>query len=156
TARGARARRRVPGRSPLHRLCQSAAGAVTREKPIHEGGAETTGHEVRVAHDFQMERNRGLDALHDRHLKGPAHPRDRLLAVTPVDDDLCNHRVVIRRDCALGMRRRLHTYAWTTGDAEHANETRRGDKRLGVLCIDAALDRVAREGDLVLLEAEAL
>ena len=34
----------------------------------------------------------------DGHLERPLHARDRFLAVAAVDDDLRDHRVVVRRD----------------------------------------------------------
>ena len=54
---------------------------------------------------------RRLDALDHRHLQRAAHPRDGLLAIAPVDDDLRDQRIVVRRNQAFRMRQRLHADA---------------------------------------------
>jgi hypothetical protein len=81
-----------------------------------------------------------------------AHPRERGGAVGAVDDQLGDHRVVERRDrvaffdagvdahaCALGRRRQMHE-----------SSRRRQEAAVGILGVDARLDRVARDRKLLL------
>ena len=63
----------------------------------------------------------GLDAFDDRHLERAAHAGDRLRAVAAVHDDLGDHRVVVRRDRALGVRERLDADAGTARHAERVD-----------------------------------
>ena len=92
----------------------------------------------------------------DRHLERALHPRDRFLAVAAVDDDLRDHRVVVRRDRAIGVRERLDADARAARHAEHVDHARRRHERLRILGVDAALDRVAGERDVALLERRAV
>ena len=103
-----------------------------------------------------MERDRRLDALDDGHLERAPHPRDRFLAVAPVHDDLGDQRIVVRRNGALGVREGVDPYAGAAGHAEGANHAGRRGERLRVFGVDAALDRVAGERDVPLLERQPL
>src|SRR2546426_9336277 len=51
-----------------------------------------------------MQGDRGLDPLDDKHLQSAPHPSDSFVAVAPVDDQLGDKRVVIRRGDGGGIR----------------------------------------------------
>ncbi len=105
---------------------------------------------------LQVQRNRGLDAFDHRHLERPLHPRDRFLAIAAVHDDLGDHRVVVRRNRALGVRGGVDAHAGAAGDAERVDGAGRRHERDRIFGVDAALDGVPGEGDLALLERQAL
>src|SRR5262249_57756728 len=96
------------------------------------------------------------DPFHHGHFEGATHARDRLLAVAAVRDDLGDHRIVVRRDRALSVRERFDTDARPARRTERANHARRRNERVRVLGVDAALDGVAGERDLALLEPQTL
>src|ERR1700674_1267063 len=94
----------------------------TSEKTVHEGSAQSAGDEIRIGDDAQVQRNAGFDSLDHRHLESAAHSGYRFLTVAPVDDDFGNHRVVVRCDRALGVRKGLDPDTWPSGNAEHSDE----------------------------------
>ena len=69
------------------------------------------GDEIGIGQDPQVQRDGGLDAFDHRHLERPPHPRDRFLPIAAVDDDLRDHRIVVRRDGALRVREGLDAHA---------------------------------------------
>ena len=77
------------------------------------------------------------------------------LAVAAVHDDLGDHRVVVRRHGALGVRERIDAHARTARHVERVDDAGRRREGLGILGVDAALDRVAGERDVALLERRA-
>src|SRR5579862_2261732 len=101
-----------------------AAGTRAGEEVLHERRADLAGDEVRVVEDAQMQRDRRLDPLDDRHLERSLHPCDRLGAVAAMDNDLGDHRVVIRRDRALRVREGLEPRARAARYAEDVNHAR--------------------------------
>ena len=103
---------------------------LLRHEPLHEARAEPAGDEVRIAQDLQVERNRRLDAVDDRHLERAAHPGDRLGPVAAVGDDLGDQRVVVRRDRALGVRERVDAHARAARHAERVNDAGARRERL--------------------------
>src|ERR1700716_3062117 len=56
------------------------AGAET----LHEVRAQPSSQKIRVAENFEMERDRGLDAFDDGHLEAAFHPDDRFLTIPAV------------------------------------------------------------------------
>src|SRR3954470_5326025 len=139
----------------LHRLGKPA-GVRLGEETFHERGVQLAGDEVRIDEDAQVQRNGRLDALDHRHLERPLHARDRFGAVAAVDDDLRDHRIVVRRDRAVRVREGFDADAGAARDAERVDQPWRRHERLGILGVDAALDRVAREHDVALLERQPL
>src|SRR5437773_204946 len=98
----------------LNSFCKSP-GAGARGEAFHEVRAELAGDEVLVRENPEVHRDAGLDAVDDRHLEDAAHARDRFLPVASMDDDLGDHRVVIRRHGALGVREGLDADARAAG-----------------------------------------
>ena len=52
--------------------------ALLREEPLHESGVELAGAELLVRKDFLVQRNRGVDSLHDELAQGALHLGDGL------------------------------------------------------------------------------
>src|SRR4051812_6111482 len=140
------------------RLGEAAASrrVRARQETFHERGVQLAGDEFRIDEDAQVQRNGRLDALDHRHLERPLHARDRFAAVAAVDDDLRDHRIVVRRDRAVRVREGFDADAGAARDAERVDQPWRRHERLGILGVDAALDRVAREHDVALLERQPL
>ena len=109
---------------------QAASSWACGMKRSMNAGAQPPGLEVRFVEDLELQRHRGLDALDDRHLERSPHARDRLLPVAAVHDDLGDHRVVVRRHRALGVRERVDADARTARHAERVNHAGRRRERL--------------------------
>ncbi len=99
-----------------------------------------------------MDGDRRFDGLHDELLQRPLHDRDRLAAVTPVDHELTDHRIIIGQYRVSGMRMAVDTHTRAAGRIVALNFT--GARReiiRRVFGVDAALDRVPTQRHLVLL-----
>ena len=98
-----------------------------------------------------MEGDQRLQAPDLVFAKRAQHPRGRLLAVSIPDDQLGHHRVVHRRDFAAGLDTGVHAHARTGRLAVGADLAGGGGEVLGgVLGVDAALDRVPAQLDVLL------
>ena len=115
------------------------------EESFEEVGVEFAGREVGVGEDALVQRERGLDALDDEHLQGPAHAGDGFGAVASANDELGDQRIVVGRDDGIGMSGGVHAHAGAAGNLECGDAAGRRDEGLGVFGIDAALDGVAAE-----------
>jgi hypothetical protein len=90
-----------------------------------------------------VERNRSLDALHHKLAQRALHLGDGLGTVASVHNQLGDQRVVVRRDDALGVLRRIHAHAVAAGNIERRNLAGRRSELSGMFGVDAALDGVA-------------
>ncbi len=104
-----------------------------------------------------MEGDGRLDRL-DRGLAQRAvHARDGRLAGVGMHDEFADHRVVVRGDSITVYAVRVHAHARTARGVEAADRAGRGrEVAVRVLGVDAALDRVAGDLDVFLLEPERL
>ena len=93
-----------------------------------------------------------IDGLRERR----PHPRQRLVAGVAVDDDLADHRVVVRRHEVVGVGVRVDAHAGAARRVPHRHPPRRGRELVRILGVDAALDRVAAAGDRALRERQLL
>src|SRR5262249_30620786 len=134
----------------------AARALLPRQEALHERGAQLAGDEVGIVEDLEVQGDARLDALDDRHLEGPPHAGNRLLAIAAVHDDLRNQRIVVRRDRAVGVRERFDPHARPARNAEDVDDARRWHERFRIFRVDAALDRMAGEGDVALLQPQAL
>jgi hypothetical protein len=113
--------------------------------------------EARVLEHAQVERDRGLDALHDELLERPAQAVDRLAAVAAPGHELRHHRVVVHRDGGALEHAAVDADADPVGRPVREDPARRRREVLvGVLGVDARLDRVARDAQVLLPEGERL
>src|SRR5690606_2337794 len=110
--------------------------------------------EAAVGHDPLLQRDVGLDPVHDHLAERHAHARDRGGAVGPVHDQLADHRVVVRRHAVALVDVRVHAHAGAAGAVEVLDQAGRGQEGLRVLGIDAALDRMPLEHDVLLLQGQ--
>src|SRR5688572_5820790 len=113
-------------------------------------------HEAAVVERLAVQRDVGLDPL-DHHLgEGDAHTTHRLLAARAVGDHLAYHRVVVRRHRVALIDVRVDPDARAAGRVVRTDPSRRGREAIGVLGVDAALDGVAAQLDVLLAEAQLL
>ena len=101
-----------------------------------------------VGKDRLMQRDRGLDALHDELAERALHLGHGLGAVAAMNNQLGDQRIVVRRHHALGVQRRIHAHAVAAGHVEGRNLACRRGKFDRMLSVDAALDRVAANFEL--------
>src|SRR3546814_4336918 len=68
--------------------------------------------------DLLLQRDVGLDAVDDHLAQRHAHAADGLFAVGAVDDQLADHRVVVRRHAIAFVDVRIHAHARAAGGVE--------------------------------------
>ena len=88
------------------------------QEPLHESGVEFAGAEIFIREDLLVERDGGVDALHDELAQGALHLRDGFGAINAVHDQLGNERVVIGRDDAFSVLRSIDANAVAAGNIE--------------------------------------
>jgi hypothetical protein len=120
---------------------------LLRHEAFHKLRIELSGDEIRVRENALVQRNRGIDTLHDEHIQSATHPGKRIRAILSVDNQLCNHRVIIRRHHATLILRRIHADAGSAGYVEDGDLACRGGEFLGMLGVDAALDSMSPGSD---------
>ena len=104
-----------------------------------------------------MQRDGGLDAADKVLAQRPVHAFEGHLAVVAVSDELADHRIVIGRNRVPAVDMRVDAHAVAAGSiVEPDGAGRRGEVAGGVLGVDAALDRVAPELDVFLVETQLL
>ena len=94
-----------------------------------------------------VQRNDGVDALHDEGVEGPFHAGNGLLAVRGVDHQFGHQRVVVGRNDAVGISGGVDAHADAAGDVPAGDAPGGRGKRLRMLGVDAALDGVAAHRD---------
>src|SRR5690606_37244051 len=112
--------------------------------------------EAAVGEDALLQRDVGPDAVDDHLRKRNAHAADRLFAVGAVDDQLADHRVVVRWHAVAFVDVRIHAHAGAAGGVEVLDQAGRGHERLRILGVDAAFDRVAAQHDVFLPDRQLL
>src|ERR1700723_2808493 len=95
-----------------------------------------------------MKRDGGLDSLHYKLAQGALHPSDGLSAIHSMHNQLGDQRIVVRRDDALGILRRIDTDSIASGNIECCDLARRRGELLRVLGVDAAFDSMAADLEL--------
>src|SRR5690606_18109333 len=112
--------------------------------------------EADVGQNPLLQRDIGADAI-DHHLaERHAHAADRGLAVGAVDDQLADHRVVVRRHAVALVDVAVDAHAGAARRMEVLDQPRARHERLRVFGIDAALDRVAFQHHVLLPDRELL
>ncbi len=89
-----------------------------RQEALHEACVEVAFAEAGVLEDFLVEGDGGLDALHNELAERALHLRNRFGPVAAVDDQLGDERVVIGRNHAFGVLRRIDAHAIAAGHIE--------------------------------------
>ena len=104
--------------------------------------------EFLVGHDLLVQRDRRLDTFDDHHVERTLHSGDREFPCAGVNDELCDHRIVVRRHDVARINRSIDADAGTAGNIERRDLARARRKLYWVLGVDAALDRVADDLDV--------
>src|SRR5258706_3132034 len=104
--------------------------------------------------DFLMQGRVGLDALDYELCERIAHPGDRRIARVAVDDELADHRIVIRGHVVTGVHVAVDAHPGAAGRVPQLDRSGRGRESARIFGIDAALQCVAADLDLILLESQ--
>ncbi len=104
-----------------------------------------------------MEGDRGLDPLDHEFPQRPAHALDGFGARAAPGDELRHHGVVVGSHPGALVDAAVHPDPDPAGGpVDHDLPRRRQELVLGILGVDAGLDGVAADGDLLLVDAELL
>ena len=103
-----------------------------------------------------MERDRGLDPLDHHFLQRALQPHDAALSRAAIDDQLGDHRIVIRRDAIAGIDPAIDAHMHAACRVIAGHHSGRGGEVERVLGVDAAFDRMAGELDVLLLHRQRL
>src|SRR3990172_3867468 len=105
---------------------------------------------ARVQQQFPVQREVGLDALHDHFRQRDPHAADRLVPRGAVGDDLADHRIVVRRNRVALIDVGIDAYAGTARGMVSGDVSRGRREIERVFGVDAAFDRMAARFDLPL------
>src|ERR1700687_5211395 len=117
------------------------------QEALSETGVALPCPEILIRQNLPVQRNRGEHALHDKHLQGSRHARNRFAAVFAADDQIGNQRIVIRWYDAFGISRGIHALPGSSGRMKRSNLPCRRREFLEMLGVDAAFDRVSTMDD---------
>ena len=109
---------------------------------------------VGVAHQRAEQRQRGVDAIHDEFVERAAQAHQRLGPGAAVHDELADQRIIVGRDRVAGVDGRIDADAETAGRMIIGDLAGRRPEGRGVFGVDAALDGVAAQHHVVLLDRE--
>src|SRR5690348_386102 len=112
--------------------------------------------EADVGHDPLLQRDVALDAFDDRFGQRQLHARDGGLAIRAVDDQLADHRIVVRRDPVAVVEVGVHAHAGAARRLEALHRAGAGHEGVRVLGVDAALDGVAGDVHVFLPDRQRL
>lgn len=104
-----------------------------------------------------METGGGFDAADAQFAQGSLHGRYGFFAGFAMDDDFCDHRIVVWWDGVSGMGMRIDSHAKAAGQIHGMDFSgTRLEIAIGVFGIDPAFDRCASGFDVALFESEYL
>ena len=96
----------------------------------------------------------GLNALNDQLSQGASHLGNGLLPILSMYDQLKQHGIIIGRNDIITVNMRIQPHAVSAGQMDIGDLSGTGHKVSGwILCIDPALQRMAGDGDILLLYA---
>ena len=111
--------------------------------------------EVDVFEDLLVQGDRRLDALDAELAQGAFHDLDGVAVCTAVHDDFGDERVVPRLDCQSGRHAAVEAHARIARLVHEGDEAGgRQEVVVRILDVDAALDGVAADLDVLLHEAQ--
>ena len=124
---------------------------------LDDAVARPAGTEARMLEEREVEADEGRRALDPELGERSQHPRDGALAIHVVDDQLRDHRVVEPAHLVSRLHARVDADARPRRLAIRGDPPRRREEALrDVLRVDAALDCVAAEDDVLLRERKRL
>src|SRR6187455_164310 len=82
---------------------EAAGGVMACEKPFQKVRRVPPFLEIGVLEDAFIKRNRSFYPFYDVLFQRPEHPQNGILPAVAVNNKLCNHRVVVRRDHVAGI-----------------------------------------------------
>src|SRR6266403_5467356 len=84
--------------------------SVRSQQPLDEMRIDFSRSKIGVRQNPTMQRNRRLDPFDHEHLQSALHSPDGLGTISALYNQLCNHRIVVRRYNRISIGRRIHTY----------------------------------------------
>src|SRR5437764_147621 len=105
----------------------SRSFSVRSEQSFDEVGIDLPRNKVWIGQNSAVQRDRGLDAFDDEHLERPLHAADSFCAVASLDDQLCYHRIVVRRNDGVGISSGIHANSRAPWCLEGRNASRPGE-----------------------------
>src|SRR3954471_21004573 len=103
-----------------------------------------------------MQRDVGLNTLHDHFGERDAHARDGLLAACAVSDDLADHRIVVRWNAVALVDVRIDADARPAWRVVGRYLARRRREAVRVFGVDAAFNGMATQHDVLLPQPQLL
>ncbi len=128
--------------------------ALLQHKLFEKTGVDVAFHKFLVAHDALMEGNGGLDPFNDVLIEGPGHPLDRFLAGVGVDDQLGDHRIVMRKHGVLVVHGTVDPNTQPAGGVVAVDLAGEWGELHRIFSVDAAFDGVPADLDIFLLESK--
>src|SRR5689334_6961624 len=98
---------------------------LSQPGPRKKSGVEPAGGEIGMRENPFLQRNRRVDSLDDEHIQSSPHPGNGFGAIGAVRDQFCHQRIVIRRNHAVLIGRRVHA------DSRAARKIQRSDAARG-------------------------
>ena len=132
-------------------------GEVVLRHRVDDPRVQIACDDLRQLHERLEESDVRDDARHGGTAQRGAHERDGLCTIPGCDDELRDHRVVVAHDPLARFQPGVHADALTRGEGDVQRGAARGQEAASrVLRIDAGLDRMAGERDVVLCESQLL
>src|SRR5690606_30671282 len=129
---------------------RAASGLAQAELVFEVVDVGAAGQEGGVVDELLVQGDGGLDAVDDDLGEGGGHARDGQLAGFGVGDELGDEGIVVRRDAVAVVGVGVHADAGTAGLVDVLDDAGTGHEGLRVLGVDAALDGMAADLDVVL------
>ena len=139
------------------RALRRGGGGVVVDTTVEQPGVQVTGHDLGAGEQEAAEVDVGAQAQHVGAGQRRVESCQRLGAVGAVGDDLAEHGVVVTADDCSHPQTGVHADPAARRLLETEHRAAGGQEALGrVLGVDAGLDRVAREGDVLLAQRQLL
>src|SRR6185369_12421152 len=136
--------------------CRNGTGSLDAEPPLQVVNVQAAGLERGVVEDFLVQRNVGLDAFDDHFRQRVLHARDRGVAILAVGDQLADQRVVEGWYRVAAIEMTVDADARSARRVEQFHRARRRNEAFRIFGVDAALDRMTANHDVVLRPLQAL
>src|SRR5512146_11209 len=125
-------------RSPLFRF-----GCSCSQKSFHKASVELASPERWILEDLLVQADRSLNSANDELAQRALSFGNGLIASNSMGNELCDQRIVVRRNHAFGILSRIDANTIAAGNVECRDLPRRRSELPGMLGVDAAFDCVA-------------
>src|SRR5260370_16624763 len=105
---------------------------------LQEVRIEAPRFKISLGKNALMQRNGGLDSLHNKHFQRPAHAGYGLGAVPSMNNQFGDKRIIIGRDYGVRMGGSIHPNTGSSGHVESSYAPRARDKAIAPLHVNPA------------------